>query len=803
MTDKPLIIRLCRFACTFLPVALAVAVSSAAPRSVSFRTSVEPVLKTNCSGCHSKSVASGGLSFDSPEIFRKGGTKFGAKLIVPGKPEQSALIGYLRGTHQPRMPMGGTPLPEAQIKTIEKWIAEGAVVDAEKLGWPYTPPAQVAVPKLPTASNVTNPIDCFIQTKLTAKGLTPALPAPKNVLLRRLYLDVVGMPPTPLEADAFLTDTSPNAYEKLVDRLLADPRYGERWARHWLDLVRYAETHGFEADNVRSHAWRYRDYVIRSFNQDKPYDRFLQEQIAGDELWPNNADSWIATGFLRLGTYDELSTDPTGRHQDMLNDATDTLSSAVLGMTVGCARCHDHKYDRITQRDYYRLQAFFTNTTWQDHRLPGEVDSPSLIAQREQDRAAITRASTVLDALRADIRKAMGKSDANDDAIGQWLDDPTRKDRKADWDRLHREIDDANRRLGPLDTVAEAVTDTDATPPVHHVLLRGNPATPGDAVKPGFIASFCGGTEQDAQLTRTADGRTSGARTALARWITSPRNPMTARVIVNRLWQHHFGVGLVGTPSDFGVNGQKTVEPELLDWLANELVRQGWSLKAMHRLILTSQTYRQGLAPNLRAQKVDPQNRLLWRQNPQRLEGEAIRDSILEVSGGLNVEAGGPSIYPAVSNEVLATGSTHKWGSSPEEEQRRRTIYVFQRRSLSLPLTEVFDGPDMVNSCPRRNTTTIAPQALALFNGDFSWTESRRFADRLLTENHTTRARLEKAYRLALVRRPTDAEIAQATAFLDRKQELHEGEGNRQPERTAWADFCHILFNTNEFIYTD
>ena len=794
-----------------IPLIALLAASSAARKEVSFRETVEPIFKSDCTGCHSKASASGGLSFDSPETFRTGGVKFGAKLIVPGKPGESALVAYLRGMHQPRMPLGLTPLSETKIRAIEDWIAQGAKIDAVKLGWPYLPPAPMTPPVLKDSARTNdrgrNPIDRFVLAKLKANGLQPAPPASKGVLLRRVYLDVVGMPPTPTEADAFFSDAAPDAYEKLVSRLLDDPRYGERWARHWLDLSRYAETHGFEADNVRPRAWRYRDYVIRSFNSDKPYDRFLKEQIAGDELWPNDSDAWIATGFLRLGAYDELATDPPQRQQDILNDATDTVSSAVLGMTIGCARCHDHKYDRITQRDYYRLQAFFVNTKWVDQTLPKEVDSVEIIQERNALREKTSALDKAIDAIRSDARKALGKADANDDAVDKWLDDPSRKERKAEWNRLHEESNAAHQRLRPIENSAEAVTDDGRNAPTHHVLLRGNRATPGDTVAPGFVAAFSGGKEQDAVIAPPAkDARTSGARTALANWIASPQNPMTARVMANRLWQHHFGVGLVGTPSDFGVNGEKTRYPELLDYLAQELTRQGWSLKALHRIILTSETYRQSVADNPKAQKVDPQNRLFWRQNRQRLEAEAIRDDMLAVSGGLNPERGGPSVYPAVSDEVLATGSTHKWGSSPEDQQRRRTIYVFQRRSLPLPMVEAFDGPDMVNSCTRRNATTIAPQALTLFNGDFAWGESRRFAERLIKESGDANARIEEAYRLALVRRPTSEERTQASAFLDKKRKLHTQEGMTDPkkaEQAAWADFCHVLFNTNEFVYVD
>ena len=529
--------------------------------------------------------------------------------------------------------------------------------------------------------------------------------------------------------------------------------------------------------------------MIRALNSDKPYDRFLKEQLAGDELYSTDAEAQVATGFFRLGTWDGLSRDEAGRWQDTLNDTTDTVGAAFLGLTIGCARCHDHKYDKITARDYYRLQAFFTNTRFTETRLPAEIDPPAQIAEREE--------------LHQQARELRERIAAQPEVAGE--DEETTEPGKRRR-RQRTELDDrlsvVQRRLAAIDKVTDSIAERGTNAPTHHVLLRGSLGTPGEMVKPGFVASLCNGKEVDTPLTPTA--QTSGARSALASWIASPENPLTARVIVNRLWQGHFGTGLVETPSDFGRNGGKPSNPALLDWLSSELPRRGWSLKSVHKLILTSATYKQSVATRPECAKLDPQNRLLWRQNRQRLEGEAIRDSILSVSGRLNLEAGGPSVYPKISDEVLSTGSTHKWGSSPEDQQRRRTIYVFQRRSLALPLTEVFDGPDMVNTCPRRQSTTIAPQALALFNGAFGREESSHFAARVLRESgNKTEAQIERAWRLALVRRPTAAEREKSLAFLTKKAALHRAEKKADPERAALADLCHVLFNTNEFLYAD
>lgn len=748
---------------------------------VSFREDVEPVLKAECSTCHSKENPSGGLNLEAPETFLKGG----AKLVVPGNPRASRLIAYVRGLKQPRMPLGRPALPEGKIRTLEAWIRQGAGIDPVKPTWPYKPPeAVIPVPTVKGVAGTRNEIDRFVLAKLEAKGLRPSPPAPKTALLRRVYLDLVGVPPTPAEADRFFADTAPGAYERLVDRLLDDPRYGERWARHWLDLVRYAETHGFENDGVRPRSWRYRDYVIRSFNADKPYDRFLKEQLAGDELYPNDPDALIATGFARLGPWDELSTDGPQRWQDHLNDATDTTGAVMLGLTVGCARCHDHKYDRVTLTDYYRLQSFFASTKWRDLKLPEEVQPA---AYRERTTAAHAR----IDALTAEAKAQ--------------TDEKRRKELEEEANRLRREI-------APVEPFAEGVTDDGPTPVKHHVLLRGNLATPGAEVTPGFIASLRGSAPPTA-LPAPVDSETTGMRATLAAWIASPENPLTARVIVNRLWQHHFGQGIVATPSDFGKNGGNPSHPELLDYLARKFIADGWSLKRMHRAMLLSATYRQAITANPRAAKLDPTNRLLWRMNRMRLEGEPLRDSILTVSGRLNPERGGPGVYPAVSAEVLSTGSTHKWGTSPEDQQRRRTIYVFQRRSLALPLVEVFDGPDMVNTCPRRNTTTIAPQALALFNGAFSREESRYFAQRVVREaGADTSARIARAYRIAFCRTPSAGEVRRARAYLDRKAAMYAAadggaaaakDAPADPRTRALADLCHVLINANEFLYLD
>ena len=818
--------------------------SSATPAAaplVSFRDAIEPYLKTNCTTCHNPGSPASGLDLDSTAALFKGGKKFGAKAIVAGNAKDSALVGYLRGQHQPRMPLGREAAPDAQIKQIEMWINQGAKIDAIKLGWPYTPPVAQNVPKVQNTAWTRTPIDNFILANLEAKGLKPAPPATKTVLLRRVYADLIGMPPTPAEAAAFLNDASPNAYENLVDRLLADPRYGERQARHWLDLVRYADTDGFENDGERPRAWRYRDYVIRAFNQDKPYDRFLKEQIAGDELYPGDAEALTATGYARLAPWDSLSTDPPQRWQDFLNDVTDTTGSVMLGLTVGCAKCHNHKYDRISQADYYRMQAFFTPLKRQETRLPNsDTDPPALGQKLAEAQARLEplrrKMKEMLDTHRAAIladKQKKAKPGEQVTASDEEIEQAIRKHKDHEYDQLRSDIERTEREIQPLEPIVEVITDEGRDAKPTHLLLRGDLHAPGPIVPPGFVASLVGGEEKPAVIAPPEKGGTTGRRAALANWIASTDNPVTARVMVNRVWQHHFGHGIVGTPSDFGRNGDKPTHPELLDWLALKFENEGWSLKKMHRLMLLSNTYRQSTQVNPLGVKTDGTNKLLWRMNRIRLEGEALRDSILTVSGRLNPTGGGPGVYPKVSDEVLSTGSTHKWGNSSEEDGRRRTVYVFQRRSLALPLVEAFDGPDMVNSCPRRTTTTIAPQALAMFNGDFSREEARYFAERVQREaGDDTSRQIAHAYEIALIRKPSPAQQTLALDFLQKQTRLHLQDGQKAKpdgkqngtrtvadtsgqtsapdaktlkaaQQAALADLCHVLINTNEFLYLD
>jgi hypothetical protein len=712
---------------------------------VDFRRQIEPYLKAQCGSCHGETQRTSGFSMATLEGLFRGGSK-ASPAIIPGSSRKSPLVQYLRGTRSPRMPPGGQASPE-MIAQIERWIDQGAKIDGKTPAFdlqeqnaapipsrwqPYASPLRHEPPVVQRAEWVRNPIDAFILAQLEKRGIQPAPPADRRTLIRRVCFDLLGLPPTPQQIERFLSDPSPDAYEKLIDRLLDSPHYGEKWARHWLDLARYADTNGYEGDEIRHHAWRYRDYVIRSFNADKPYDRFILEQIAGDELWPDNSDALIATGFLRNGPWDARAFDRAVQRNDFLTDVTDTTASVFLGLTLGCARCHDHKYDPIPTKDYYRFQAFFSHIRMEDRPLPGSN----------------------LPAYRA-----------------------------------------------PL---AMAVVDAGSRAPEHHLLIRGDIRRPGEVVEPGFPAALTG-SNAPAAITPPSGIRSTGRRSALARWLTSPDNPRTARVMVNRLWQYHFGRGLIATPSDFGKNGNRPVHPELLDWLATEFIRQGWSLKRMHRLMMTSHVYRQSTRFDPDAAKRDPENRLLWRHDRRRLQGEEIRDAMLAVSGRLNPKMGGPGVYPPMPKEALETGSTQKWGQSPLEDQLRRTLYVFQRRSLTLPMVEAFDGPDLSATCPRRASTNIAPQVLALWNGAFAREEARHFANRVKREaGGDPAAQVDRAFLFALCRPSTPAEQTRCREFLQRQAALYrEKKTPTEAQRLALTDLCHVLLNTSEFLYLD
>ena len=704
--------------------------------------------------------------------------------------------------------------------------------------WAYKKPVVAAPP-----ASAGNPIDAFLLRELAKKNLTFAPPADKRTLLRRVYFDLIGLPPSPDDIAAFLADESPAAYEKVVERLLASPQYGERQALFWLDLVRFAETDGFKADDPRPNAWRFRDYVIKSFNDDKPYDRFVKEQLAGDEFYPGDADALVATGFLRHFPDEYNAVNLEQRRQEILNDITDTTAAAFLGVTLACARCHDHKTDPISQHDYYRIQAFFAG--YKSVEVP--LASKEQLAEFEKKRAA-WEAKTA--AVRAEIEKVEGpyrEKDSKkargrfDEEYAKLLDIPA--DKRTPLQKQLAAMIEAQvvskgdvtgkmkppekERMGELKKrLAEHAKDKPADPPramgmtdVGHesppvrLLKRGDWRKPSDELVPGFLSVFD---------TRDADvkpiGSAPGRRAALAEWMTRPTNPLTARVMANRVWQQHFGKGIVASSSDFGVTGDRPTHPELLDWLAAEFVKPSWanpererrgdsanpvahapgspkpwSIKHLHRLIVTSKAYRQGARGDAAGEKADPDNALLWQFPRRRLDGEALRDAMLATAGVLNPKAGGPSVFPEVPAELKA-GASWKVSENPTD-RNRRSIYVFVKRNLRYPLFALFDAPDRNETCSRRFVTTTAPQALTLLNDAIVLGFAKTFAERVLKDAGADPGQaIDRAFTLALGRLPDSEERAAALAFV-------KGHKGKLPD--AVADLCHALLNLNEFLYVD
>ena len=986
-----------------LTASLASSTTRAEDQMVEFQRDVAPILEANCLRCHGSESPEGEFSLSTVNALRESG------FVVPNKPEQSHLLTVVQpdGDQPPAMPKDGKPLTAAAVAVLHKWIAsgadwpEGATLrvrsKADSTWWSLQPVTRPEPPQTPSTSD--NSIDHFVRAKLDAKNLKPSPVAERRVLIRRLYFDLLGLPPSPEAVASFIADPNPKAYEQLVDELLASKYFGERWARHWLDIAHYADTHGFERDKLRDNAWPYRDYVIRSFNSDKPYDQFLTEQIAGDALDAPADESIIATGFLAAGPWDFVgqveTKSPILRRAARALDLDDMLTqvmTSTVAMTANCARCHDHKLDPITQREYYQLAAVFAGVR-RDNRdinperrklfdveksrltdsisqvsahvgqLQGEaldladivgggngfgtgkkgqgldartgkvqerpfgdlgnvspghfaacdypfidgvfvpangqttISSTALIAHNLPansgkawdmirhgpvssqysttlgtidynsaghsmiglhanagitfDLAAIrnaarppaeTDASVVeyqFSAVAgyggrtvepsAEFRifldgelKSTGRLGRNDTAnisieipaTSRFLTlistdggdgyghdqisfgDPRLMisapaspidERKEQLVRLERKRASLEAELKSLGEPPEFYGVVSEAPPSVHILTRGNPEAPGDTVSPGTL----GFGKADVQFGAT-DTPDIDRRIALAEWITSPDNPLTRRVIVNRLWHWHFGTGLVDTPSDFGFGGGKPTHPELLDWLADEMLRSGWSLKHIHRLIVMSQTYRQTSVPLITDKRDDPaavdaDNRLLWRMNPHRLEAEAVRDSVLAVSGKLNTTMFGPGYRDFDYKEAYAPIYTYQTADSPP--LWRRSVYRFIVRTTPQQFMTALDCPDPANLTPQRNVTTTALQSLALYNNEFMLKQSRYFAERLVDENGSNiDNQVERAFQLAFARSPDKADRE-----LSRQAIAQHG---------LWQ-FCRAILNTNEFVYID
>jgi hypothetical protein len=691
--------------------------------------------------------------------------------------------------------------------------------------WAFQPLRRPAPPIVKHRDRGRNPIDALILARLEAAGLEPAPEADRRTLLRRACFDLHGLPPTPEEVAAFESDPRPDAYERLIDRLLASPRYGERWARHWLDLVRYAETDGYNQDAERPHAWRYRDYVVRSLNEDKPYDRFLAEQVAGDELFPDDFQALVATGFLRHWPYEYNQRDVPQQRMHILNDLTDVAGHVFLGLTIRCARCHDHKFDAITQRDYFRLQAFFAPLMAHERAAPplpehreaherqqrawetatagirksiADLEAKYLLPELRRRREAFPKETQAVfdkpDAQCSPYEKQIAALARRQFALTAAEINPLIKgDDGKRWDALRQQLAKFDHLRSKQSPGLMSASDVGPIAPPTFVPGEGSLDDASTHIAPGFL-SVLDPSPAQAQPTATSTGR----RTALARWLTSPQNPLVARVMVNRLWHHHFRRGLVATPNDLGRQGEKCTHLELLDWLASEFIASGWSLKHVHRLMMTAATYRQAslVSPSRRAAAVDLDNKLLWRMHSGRLEAEAVRDTILAVSGELNHRMEGPSVYPELPSGISVR---HAWPATKSAAERnRRSIYLFVKRNLLHPLLDSFDMPDPHESCARRQITTTAPQALILLNGDWSLDRAVAFANRLQAWQGDRRDMIRQAYRIAYGRPPSNEEIAVGLDFLETQASLV----SRRPA-AALVDFCHALLNSNELIWVD
>ena len=672
--------------------------------------------------------------------------------------------------------------------------------------WAYQPVQNPQVPAS-TAGNrwVRTPIDAFVLAKLQEKELQPSADADRATLIRRATLDTWGLVPTPEEVKAFVGDRSPKAYEKLVDRLLASPRYGERWGRRWLDLTRYADSDGYNADGTRPNAWRYRDYVINAFNEDKPYDRFVKEQLAGDELWPNQQEALIATGFLRNYPDEINARDLNLKKQEIATDLTDTVTSVLLGSTVGCAKCHDHKFDKISQREYYQMQAFFVNASARDDVLAAtgkeRAEYDAQLARYNEATKEIRGKMDVLlqpmiDKLEADrlqgfvpqTRESIEKPETDRNAYDKWIyhrnlwtmQGRTRnaenrlkekdKESYAKYQELKGELQAFDhlkpKSPGQLSTMFELGPDAPPT----NILASGIYDRLLDEVQPGFPAAF---TSAKPAIAPTA--ASSGRRTALANWIVDPDNPLAARVFVNRVWSQYFGHGIVDTVSDFGKQGEKPINPELLDYLAYTFVHEDhWSIKSFQKRILLSSVYRQSSAAHEQGIGIDPNNRLLYAFPRQRLDAEEIRDSLLAVSGLLNEKLGGPAVMPPAPANFLLGNNRNAWTNSDDpHDHYRRSVYVFIRRNMPYPMLDTFDGanPNTVHS--RRDVSTTPTQALTLVNSDLVYRWSQALAGRVIREGGKDEsARIDRLYQVLFSRPAQPAEKQKLLAFLDSQQQI-------------------------------
>jgi hypothetical protein len=842
--------------------------SQAAPPD--FAREIAPLLREHCVKCHGPEKQKGGLRFDvKGEALKKGDS--GERSIVPGKSAESELLRRVTSTDKDlRMPSEGEPLTPEQIDLLRRWIDGGAdwpdggkpaakgemIVTAEdRRHWSFRPLGSPAPPDIAWNSE----IDKFVVASLSKAGLKLSPPASARTLVRRIYFDLIGLPPRReeiAEFEAAYQQDSFAAVAALVDRLLATQHYGERWGRHWLDVARYADSDGQESDADRPFAYQYRDFVIKSLNDDLPYDEFVRWQIAGDELAPDNPQANAATGFLIAGPHSNLETiemedEKLRSRYDELDDTIATLGSSMLGLTLACTRCHDHKYDAIPTRDYYRLMAAFhtgkrrnvplgsraelqkydeAKSAW-DHSVKeaesalqawlGTERKPLDAKLRGEKIAALQASDEDKATLRDQPESAAGKKLAkkHEQALAIGKGDLKRlmsDEQRRKWDELAAAVNRARQAEPPAPSQAFAFRDEAAEPKTTWLFHRANYYDKSEPVQLGFVTVLTSAKSpeaywSEAKSQRDREGSTY-QRAALAKWITDVEQgagALLARVIVNRAWRHHFGEGIVRTPSDFGVQGERPSHPELLEWLTSDFVSNGWRLKRLHRQIVLSGAYQQGSEFSAAAAKIDPDNRLLWHRRPIRLEAEALRDAMLVCAGTLNREQFGPGFKPPIAAEAMvARNLKSPYNAEPADSPniRRRSVYMFHKRVVPYPLLQAFDRPDALQSCSRRDTTTVAPQALAILKDQFVRDRAVELAGRLGKETSSDPdSSVRSAFAITVARTPSDSELQSSTTFIAARQAQRQQRGMsaEEAQRAALADFCQTLFGLNEFLYVD
>jgi mono/diheme cytochrome c family protein len=854
-----------------LVAALAATVLSRAetPAERHFTDKVKPLLDSRCISCHGPDKVKGALRLDSRAATLKGGDNGPA--VVPGKPNESLLLHAVMHAKKDLEMPPKEKLTTNDIAVLRRWIEEGApwpeistnavataqTTPGEKLGdawhdprnpivrifggqrldlWSLKPVQRVEPPRVKSGKSVRNPIDHFVVAQLEAAKLPPSPEADKRTLARRVSYDLTGLPPAPEEMNEFLNDKRRDAYERFVDKLLASPRYGEHQARLWMDVIRYSDSNGFDWDEFRPKAWRFRDYVIRAFNNDKPFDQFIREQLAGDELFDGppksetEQEALVATGYLRMGPQDNSAgafNEQDRSRAELMTDLTETTASAFLGLTMSCNRCHDHKYDPLSQADHYRMRAFFEPVKFADD-VPLDVatEQESIRAHNKAVDEKLKPLQEQRDALLASVKKKLRdekvaklstneqtlletpkekrtnelkdqvaalekKVEPKDKEVQAALDETQKKQNES----LGKQIDALKKERRSF-TLALLMTDSPEKVPVTRILFQGNHKDPRDPVVPGFISAL---DPNPAPIKKPRNTKTTGRRLTLAGWIASTNNPFTARVLVNRVWQEHFGKGLVATPNDFGLAGARPTHPQLLDWLAGDFIDNGWSVKSLHRLIVTSATYRQSSAQAGKRNRSDAENELLSHQNIRRLSAEQLRDSLLAVSGTLKLDhAGGPPIWPDLPPEILQANpaflddnetKTKGWYPSPKTNQNVRSVYLIQKKTVRVPFMETFDLPENSISCARRNVSIVAPQALSLLNSSLTIEAARALAERVQRETGTNATKqIERAFILTLQRAPQRDERRACFALVQQRN---------------FTELCRALLNVNEFVFID